>query len=163
MPAVIRFNQPKRDDITSPTAAERWVLTRVREALAATFEVSEVCDDPAWSHHEDEELGIPPLGTMAFVSISLPHGRVQLQTQYWHAPAADALLLHVYAQWPGTQDAGVRFAHPTTAQRLSSLGLERWSASWGTTWQIRTEQDHAVVAAIVCLVEALAATPFAAT
>lgn len=163
MPTVIRFNQPKRDDITSPTVAELWVLTRVREALAATFEVSEVCDDSAWSHHEDEELGIPPLGTMAFVSLSLPHWRVMLQTQYWHAPAADTLFLHVYEQRSGTLDAWVRFAHPTTAQRLSSLGLERWSASWGTTWQINREQDHAVVAAIVCLVEALAATPFAAT
>jgi hypothetical protein len=37
MSTVINYNAPKNGDITSPTAAELWVLTQVREALAPRF------------------------------------------------------------------------------------------------------------------------------
>lgn len=136
-------------------------MTRVRESLPATFEVSQIAEDPAWSHHEDEELGIPPLGTKAFFSISSPPLWLQLETEYWHAPAADSLRLQVYLlePTPGSDGPRVGAVDPETAQRWSSLGLTKAGAGWGARWQVHSEQDHAVVAAIVRMVEAIIATP----
>lgn len=161
LPTVIHFNRPGRDDITSPSASELWVMTRVREALASQFVVSPVGEDPAWSHHEDEELGIPPLGTMAFISISSPPLWIQLETQYWHAPAADNLRMQVYVLETGTEGRRARAVGPDTAKLWSSLGLTVSGARWSTAWTIESEQDHSVVAAIVRMVQALAATPVA--
>ena len=166
MPTVIRLNGPQSGDITSPTAAELWVLTQVREALALRFEVREVWEDQAWAHHEDEELGFPPLGTMVGFSIALPQLWLQLETRYWHAPGDDTIDFRLRLP----EDAkllkraeGYLLTDPKTAQQLSSFGLRVTSTRWYTSWKVCSAQDHAVVAEIVRLVEGLAAIPFPVT
>lgn len=163
MSTVIRFNGPKNGDITSPTAAELWVITQVREALAPRFEVTQVWEDKAWGHHEDEELGFPPLGTMVGFSIALPQLRLHFETYYWHAPADDTLSLHLHNLNLSASGGQFRSPNAKTAQLLSSLGLKESGGAWYAIFKVRSAQDHAVVAEIVRLVEGLAATPFPVT
>ncbi len=163
MPTIIHHNRPNSGDLTSPTAAELWVLTQVREALVPRFEVSEVWEDQAWSHHEDEELGFPPLGTMAGFSIVLPQLWLQLETGYWHAPADDTLSLHLYNLNLSAPGGKFRSPNAKTALLLSSLGLKESGGEWHALFMVRSAQDHAVVAAMVRLVEGLAAIPFPVT
>lgn len=163
MPTIINHNRPKNGDITSPTAAELWVLTQVRETLALRFEVREVWEDQAWAHHEDEELGFPPLGTMVGFSIALPQLWLQLETQYWHAPGDDTLSLHLYNLNLSAPGGSFRSPNAKTALLLSSLGLKESGGAWYALFKVRSAQDHAVVAEIVRLVEGLAAIPFPVT
>ena len=163
MPTVIRFNGPKNGDITSPTAAELWVLTQVREALAPKFDVRQVWEDKAWGHHEDEELGFPPLGTMVGFSIVLPQLWLQLQTRYWHAPGEDTLSLDLHNLNLSAPGGKFRSPNAKTALLLSSLGLKEFGGVWHALFKVRSAQDHAVVAEIVRLVEGLAAIPFSVT
>lgn len=163
MPTIINHNGPKNGDITSPTAAELWVLTQVREALAPRFDVRELREDKAWSHHEDEELGWPPLGTMVSFSIVLPRLWLRLETWYWHAPGDDTIDLRLRLPEDARRRknaGGDCLADPQTAQLLSSFGLRVTSTCWFTTWKVRSAQDHAVVAEMVRLIEGLAAIPF---
>lgn len=166
MPTIINHNRPNNGDITSPTAAELWVLTQVRETLAPRFDVTQVWEDKAWGHYEDEELGFPPLGTMVGISIALPQLGLQLETQYWHAPGDDTIEFNLRLPEGAKllkRAEGYHHTDPRTAQLLSSFGLRVTSTCWYTVWKVRSAQDHAVVAEIVRLVEGLAAIPFPVT
>lgn len=163
MPTVIRFNGPNGGDITSPTAAELWVLTQVREALALRFEVRELWEDQAWGHPEDEELGFPPLGTTVGFSLALPQLWLQLETQYWHPPGDDMLSLHLCNLNLSAPGGQFRSPNAKTSLLLSSLGLKESGGAWYALFKVRSAQDHEVVAEIVRVVEGLAAIPFPVT
>lgn len=160
MPTVIRYNAPKREDVTSPTAGQLWVLACVQQALGRVprFEVGALEEDLAWSHHEDEALGLPPLGTRASVFVALPRLELHMHTGYWHAPGDAAIQLEAHDR---RESEGVvrsqLLSDPRATQLLSSLGLAPWGSAWCAEWKVRHAQDAEVVAAIARMVEELAA------
>jgi hypothetical protein len=142
----------------APTSRQLRLLDLTRQKLATRWVVSPLKRQDHYRHHEDEELGIPPLGSSAWFDVQVPPFTVIVTTPLpWEGGAADAVAASFAIYDAGrTGTAWALVEDGDTRRALTAAGF---APQHRATWSLRDHSDDEIVSDIETRLVRLAAAP----